>query len=342
MLLLAYAAATLFLAPYASRFLPHAQAPQTLALAQAELAAVPSDAPLSLIVEPQDGIAPLLEAISGARTSVDLVIYELQDPAVERALAQAAARGVKVRVLLENLNTFGRHPNDPAYQYLASSSVPVKWAPSYFPLTHQKTLIADGKTAYILTFNLQPQYYGGSRDFGVVDSDPIDVAAIEQAFKSDWQGAQEAAASGRDLVWSPGSSAALLALIAEASSTLDVYNEEMADPRITQALEAAAARGVSVRVVMTYATNWKQALNELTQSGVSVRTYASSAAFYIHAKAIVADDSEAFVGSENFSMQSLDQNRELGILLTRPDIIEELESTFTHDYAAARPYAVRK
>jgi cardiolipin synthase A/B len=339
--ILVWATVTLYLIPYAPRLLPHAIEPQNTALvAQAEIAAVPSDAQLSVIVEPQDTTAPLLTAISSAQKSIDLVVYELQDQKIEDALAQAKARGVAVRVLLENLNSFGRHPNQAAYDSLHTSNVPVKWAPSYFPLVHQKTLIIDGTTAYIMTFNLQPQYYASSRDFGIIDSDQSDVAAIESAFSSDWNGSQSPTQPGRDLVWSPGSSATVLALIAHATSTLDIYNEEMADPRVTQALEAAAARGVRVRVVMTYATNWKPAFNELVQKEVVVRTYSSSAKFYIHAKAIIADQNFAFVGSENFSAQSLDQNRELGILFTRPDIIAELESTFDHDYQNARSYKV--
>ncbi|HEV8666601.1 MAG TPA: phospholipase D-like domain-containing protein [Candidatus Paceibacterota bacterium] len=139
-------------------------------------------------------------------------------------------------------------------------------------------------------------------------------------------------------MWSPNSADTLIALISSATSTLEVYNEEMADPRIEAALTAAAARGVAVRVDMTYATNWKAALQSLAAAGVTVRTYASSAKFYIHAKVIVADGSEAFVGSENFSAQSLDSNRELGILIRRPDILQSLETTFDADWAGSRPF----
>jgi cardiolipin synthase len=112
----------------------------------------------------------------------------------------------------------------------------------------------------------------------------------------------------------------------------------MADPRVVSALEAAAQRGVSVRVDMTYSTSWKSALNELKAAGVEVRTYASTAKFYIHAKVIVADNKEAFVGSQNFSQQSLNSNRELGVLVARPDIISQFESTFDADWIGSRPY----
>lgn len=324
--------------PWNSRVLePLSQVQQNQAAA-VELASLSDQTPLRLITEPEDGIQEVGDDIEQAQKSVDLVIYELEDPDIEQKLVDAKNRGVSVRVILQNVNSFGTHPNQVAYDFLQSNDVPVKWAASYFALTHQKTLIVDGDSALIMTFNLSPQYYASSRDFGIRDTDSKDVAAIAAAFDSDWNGREEVASNGSDLVWSPGSAPTLLALIVSASSTLEVYNEEMADPRMTHALEDAAARGVLVRVDMTYATNWKDEFNELLDSGVQVHTYASSADRYIHAKMIIADGKTAFLGSENFSHPSLDSNRELGILISRPDILESLEQTFSNDWAEARVY----
>ena len=82
--------------------------------------------------------------------------------------------------------------------------MPVKWTPSYFALTHQKTLLVDGR-AYILTFNLTPQYYASTRDFGVIDTIAADAAAVRRTFDADWSGQRITAPNGADLVWSPGS-----------------------------------------------------------------------------------------------------------------------------------------
>jgi phosphatidylserine/phosphatidylglycerophosphate/cardiolipin synthase-like enzyme len=113
----------------------------------------------------------------------------------------------------------------------------------------------------------------------------------------------------------------------------------MNDQDITSALEAAAKRGVAVRVDMTYATNWKPALTELSSAGVLIRTYASSSKkLYIHAKMILADNATAFVGSENFSTGSLDDNRELGIVLSQRDVLDSLETVFNADWEQARPF----
>ncbi len=75
----------------------------------------------------------------------------------------------------------------------------MRWAPSYFAFTHQKSIVIDGSQAIIMTFNFTPQYYSTSRDFGVVDKNPADISAIEAAFNDDWQGKNDSAASGDDL-----------------------------------------------------------------------------------------------------------------------------------------------
>ena len=131
---------------------------------------------LALITEPQAGVAPVLSALRGARHQVDMVMYEDEDSQVNAALAADEHRGVKVRVLLNGgYYGEGSKENQTAYTYLQAHSVPVKWTPSYFALTHQKTLLVDGR-AYIFTFNLTPQYYASSRDFGVIDTIAADDA----------------------------------------------------------------------------------------------------------------------------------------------------------------------
>jgi cardiolipin synthase len=294
-------------------------------------------AALSLITEPNQGIAPVLNAIEHARHSVELVMYEDEDPRVDAALAADEHRGVSVRVLLnDGYHGQGSPENQGAYGYLQSHNVPVRWTPSYFALTHQKTLVADG-TAYILTFNLTPAYYASSRDFGVVDSNPNDLSAILRNFDADWSGQRSAAPDGKDLVWSPGSEQAQLNLVESAHEWLDVYNEEMDESDIEHALEADARRGVNVEVTMTADPSWDQAFAELSDAGVHVRTYAANAPLYIHAKVILTS-TRAFLGSENFSDGSLFDNRELGIVLSTASIIASLHHTFGADYAGAHPF----
>ena len=297
---------------------------------------------LSLVVEPDDGMHVVTQLIDNAKTSVDLVMYELDDATIERALANASARGVSVHVLLATgYQGAPSKINTAAYTYFQAHHVSVQWTPTYFALTHQKTLIVDKDTALIMTFNLVSKYYSTGRDFGVLDRDPTDVSAIETAFESDWNGTHVAAPNGDDLVWSPGSSDALVALIDSAKQSLLIYNEEMDDVAIEYALEAAAHRGVSVEVLMTYSSQWKKAFSDLVAAGVSIHTYSASvhAPLYIHAKMVLVDNATAFLGSENFSYGSLASNRELGIVFSKPDILTSLETVFNSDWGKGTAFS---
>jgi phosphatidylserine/phosphatidylglycerophosphate/cardiolipin synthase-like enzyme len=112
----------------------------------------------------------------------------------------------------------------------------------------------------------------------------------------------------------------------------------MADSAITSALCNVARRRVQVRVVMTDEDSWREAFDALAACGVQVRTYAADAPLYIHAKEILVDGREAFVGSQNFSWTSLQDNRELGIVTFARVIVSRLGQTFASDFRGASPF----
>jgi phosphatidylserine/phosphatidylglycerophosphate/cardiolipin synthase-like enzyme len=262
-------------------------------------------------------------------------MYELDDPVVESILAADAARGVRVRVILDK--AYAGYRNAAAFAYLGAHRVAVRWAPARFDLDHEKAAVIDDTTALVMTMNFTARYYATTRDVVVVDTQPADVAAIETTFDADWGvGGAAPAPTGEDLLWSPGSERALVDLIDSARDSVSVENEEMEDPHITDALAGAARRHVKVTVVMTEDSSWSDALDSLAAAGVEVRTYPDTeSALYIHAKIVVVDpgrtDERVFVGSQNFSAASLLYNRELGIVTARPTIVETLARLVASD-----------
>jgi len=293
---------------------------------------------LSLLVEPDQGLAPIYALMASARRSIDLTMYELVDTDAELALEQAASRGVVVRVLLDTNRE--RAANQAAYTELTDLGVRVAWADARYAATHQKTLVVDGSVAVVMSLNLTRRFYSDTRDFAVLDRNPADVAAIESVFDADYRHAKVASAAGTGLIWSPRQSGpALLALIDGATSSLLVENEELAYPAVTAALSRAARRGVHVVVVMTDATQWHQAFATLVAAGVAVRVIAQKAPLYIHAKVVVADigtpQQRAFTGSENFSAASLNHNRELGVQTADRAVVTGLAAVIEGDAAGA-------
>ena len=292
----------------------------------------------TLIVEPDAGIGPIDAFMASARRSVDLSMYELADPHAESILVADAARGVRVHVILDQ--RLERARNQAAFTYLSAHRVAVHWAPDADNTFHIKSVCVDGARCAVMTLNLTSGYYATTRDFAVVDSDLDDVAAIEETFAGDFGGHPEVPTLGADLVWSPGSTAALADLIGTASHTVLVYNEELNDRTTIKALAAAAHRGVRVEVVMTYQSSWVRNFDALTSAGAQVRVLYGEHPLYIHAKMIWVDGKRVFLGSENLSVASLTRNRELGLLNTDPAILHATQQTFEHDAVSARMWQV--
>jgi cardiolipin synthase A/B len=276
-------------------------------------------------------MAPVYELMSSATRSLEMTMYELDDPTAEQILVSDARRGVAVRVLLDE-DYEGRSVNRAAYEEFQTGGVAVRWANDR-EIFHQKTITVDDATSAIMTANLTSRYYSTTRDLIVVDRQPQDVAAIEQVFSEDFAGGEPSEApAGQDLVWSPGSEGPLSSLITSATRSVICENEEMDSPYIESALEADARRGVDVTVVMTTDSSYDAAFRALEAAGVHVVLYPdTSSALYIHAKAIDVDSARAFLGSENFSDASLDYNRELGIITSSAAVLGPLNSVLDGD-----------
>ena len=295
---------------------------------------------LQLVVEPDAGFGPAYDQMASPTRGLDLVVYELVDPRAEAILAADAARGVRVRVLLDR--NLEESANAAAYRYLQARGVSVEWAGPSYAATHEKAMVIDGVRLVVMTANLTARYYADTRDFVVVDGDGADAAAADAAFNADWGGGAAPAGVGDHLVWSPGSASELEGLIDGARHSLLVENEEMSAPDLLSALTRAARRGVDVQVTMTSSAEWQRAFRQLEAAGVHVAVMAQDAALYVHAKAIVADpgmsDVRFFVGSENFSVASLERNRELGVISGDPTVAAALATVLARDQAAAAPW----
>ncbi|MEU4302235.1 phospholipase D-like domain-containing protein [Kitasatospora aureofaciens] len=292
------------------------------------------------VVFPDQSHTVVYNLINSATKSIDVTMYELRDTTAVNDLIARRRAGVKVRVILDAQHT---SVNSSAYSALRAAGVGVTYSSSAFVYTHQKTVTVDGATSLILTGNLDATYYSSSRDYGVLDTDANDVNAIEQVFAADYAKTSITPSDGDNLVWSPTDSQdRLLALINGAQTSLDVEELEFGDQALVDAVTAAANRGVTVRVVGMDPSSYGSSFDEVTSAGARVVTYSSTTGLYIHAKAVVADygtsTAKVFAGSENFSDNSLNNNRELGLIVSDSGVLNTIESTFATDFANGTPY----
>lgn len=294
---------------------------------------------VQVFVEPDAGAEPILHAIEGANVSLAVEVYLLTDRSVVNALEDAATRGVDVRVMLDpQPYGFSAVSVQQTIEELAAAGVYAQASDPAYYYTHAKFMVVDGATLYVLTANLSKSGLGGSsaaanREYGVITTNAQDVAEAQAIFTADWNHTPTPALTDPRLVVSPvNARSTLTALITSAHSSLDIEDEEMLDSASEGDLIAAAGRGVKVEVVLPPPSGGGNDadVTRLLSGGVHV-DYLSAP--YIHAKLLIVDGSVAFVGSENFSATSLDQNRELGIIVSDPSALTTLGATFTQDWS---------
>jgi cardiolipin synthase A/B len=296
----------------------------------------------SLLAEPDQGLQPIYDLLSSAKKTIDMTMYELSDTQVTTILTSAASNGIAVRVILDQNNE--KANNTTAYNTLAAGKVQVHWANPTYLCTHQKTITIDSATSAIMTLNLTPEDYSATRDFAVITNDPADVAAIKTTFNADFTNAAIAPPTGDNLVWSPTNSrTAITNLINGAATSLLISQEVFEDSGIQAAVEAALKRGVAVTMVQeNLGGKYSPVLNTLKAAGAVIAIFSSKTGYYIHAKAFLADYGTAqamlFVGSENVSTDSLDKNRELGLIFNDAGCMEGIHTAITADYNNGTKY----
>jgi cardiolipin synthase len=279
---------------------------------------------MKLLVQPEDGIAPLLKAIRGAKASIHVVIFRFDLPDMEQELGKAVARGVPVHALIANTNRGGEKRLRKLEQRLLDSGVTVARTADDLSRYHGKLLIAD-KALFVLGFNYTRLDIERSRSFGIQAQDARLVKAALDLFESD-ANRQPYTPSDDRLVVSPENAREVLEkFISGAKKSLSIYEMNLGDKRMVKLLQERLKAGVEVRVI---------GKAPKLPEGIGLRKMAK---LRLHSRAIVRDGSRAFVGSQSLRRNELDNRREVGVIVTDSRIAGRIQKIFDEDWENAKP-----
>ncbi len=254
--------------------------------------------PNAVIVGPQNATA-IVSYISKAREAVYIEAYAFTWRDLAQTLASLAQRGVQIYVVLSG-NVYGGIPTTEKQlvQYLQQSGVHVAY--NYdFRFVHAKAFVIDNKTVILGSIN--PTYSGVTNDLGldvVVENSTLarQIAAI---ILNDYRGVYPSY-NYVGIVISPINSYQYLSWLLDRPGRAYAAVEEIfSSSGLADALMSKAA------VVIARVTDVQ-----------GVRTVGD-----LTAKVIVVGD-YVYVGSVNLSGSSINNNRELGLLLHCPSLAE--------------------
>jgi cardiolipin synthase A/B len=293
---------------------------------------------VTLVVEPDDGAAKILDGIKNATRSVHCEMYLFTDNAARDALIAAKKAGREVQVLLEKAPYPVTNANVTEYNALKAGGVDVRWTTGLFQLTHSKYCVIDAATAYVMTLNFTNAGFLANREYAAIDTDVDDVKQAEAVFAADFTGTAFKPVGGKLLLSPIDARVRLVGLLDGAATSIDVEMEELSDDDLENHFAAALGRGVAVRLVVPgsgLSSDTNATLLRLKGRGAQIKGLSSPA---IHAKAIVVDGKRAYVGSINLTTASIDRNREVGLITETASVLDRLKATIDADYAKGSPF----
>jgi len=323
-----------------------------------------------LLADGERAFDALIELLRGAKKSIDLTMFILgrddTGRAVIDALAERAAGGVRVRVILDAVGcarTFSIardaiEPKGEVRAFMPLGHSPIRGRTNL--RSHRKLAVIDREIVFGGGMNLADEYMGrGPRKNG--EPRWRDVSAIvrgsiaydaEAMFESDWAfaggKASGAARPREEEIGARGDEVAQLvpsgpdfatdtvydlfwSVIGEARTRVAIVTPYyVPDDALQHALVLAARRGVRAELVVPSVSN--HAVADVARRDLIRELVASGVIVHyyphgmVHAKAMIVDDAFAYVGSPNFDMRSLQLNYEDAIALYSPRAIADVRA----------------
>lgn len=309
-----------------------------------------------ILVFPEDGKKKIVQTIATAKKSLKIMAYNISDPDIIRAI-NTKAKSIPVTIILSNNRYSHEMTEGNANRINLNNKVQVKTNPQHLNQMHAKIMIIDDRVAFVGTGNWDSEslvgsnllHSSGARDFAVMVTNQNIVSLLKDIFDADFYNKRKHFNHQQIVVAPDNQRTKLLELIASAKHSIHIYQQSIQDRGIVKALIRAIQDGVKVKVLMQpYPFNKKFDYNVehqklLTQSGAEI--YLSNK-YYIHAKVMVIDQAtnnrKMYIGSCNFYSPSIDEGREIGIIVNDRDSVAKIIQTFANDLENSNRFIIQQ
>lgn len=275
---------------------------------------------MKVIVEPADGVGPLLAAIKKAKKSVEIAVFRFDRNDIATALEEAAAKGVRVTALIAFANRGGeQNLRKLELRFLGAGIIVARSADDLIRY-HDKYILIDRRVLYMLSFNFTHLDIDHSRGFGIITTNATWVREAIDLFQADCTRTAYAPKT-KTFVVSPANARDVLgSFLKRAKKQLLIYDPKISDKVMLRILQERAKAGVEIKVLGQVAGRVPFDAQKL-------------AGTRLHTRTIIRDGRQAFVGSQSLRTAELDSRRELGLIVQDPKAVKKLIDTFHADWA---------
>ena len=294
-------------------------------------------------------------------------IYQIKDAAIINALCERAEAGVQVDIIYEENpyqhafnkavkdqgNLLTQIINSPIRLYQRPENLKKAFPKGHY---HARYIIIDKNRFLLTTGNFDGTTFDHCRDFAVIFTKEKHETAFNtllDLFNSDItnQPISDLPESKALIIGPHNQREKIISYLEGAQKSVKMYQQFFNDPVIRDCvIKLIKEKGIKVEVVMmAYPTNYKTDPNAETQD-VLVKTGADVRLMdhlYGHARAVIVDDKFALIGTTQLSPPSLDENREITIIIKGAAVSNLLEQfkkdqAVAHSVAEGREMALKK
>lgn len=292
----------------------------------------------------------VLNNINNAKKSIDMAIYGYSGvPEIEKALQNAIARGVKIRLVYDSDSKgVNIYENTERLKTILKNNISDKNSSESGNLMHNKFYIFDNEILMTGSANLSYTDMSGFNSNSVIVIKDSELARI---YKKEF----EQMFSGRfhndkvtlrpydintnnlklDVYFSPQDravSSAVVPLIKKSTKYIYIPTFVLTHNGVTQELINAKRRGVDVKIIIdALNASGKHSKHQiLRDNGIEVKT--ENYAGKMHSKSMMVDDKYTVIGSMNFSNSGDKRNDENLIVIENSEVTKFYKEFFLYQW----------
>jgi phosphatidylserine/phosphatidylglycerophosphate/cardiolipin synthase-like enzyme len=286
-----------------------------------------------------------LSSIASAKETLDIAVYDIDDPGAVAAFIDAHKRGVKVRIITDNDNLKDKENEllpRTAIEDLKAAGIPVK-DDKRSPFMHHKFMIIDNKTVQTGSLNLTTtSLYQHNNNIIFVNSTQLAAnysAEFNRMFDKGLFGPNpheipypEININGISITthFSPGgdTKASIIKELQKASKNIKVLPFSFTDKDMANVMIEKSKAGVKIDAIFDACmVDQFSAYNIFKANGIFVRRDGNQA--LMHHKVMIIDDETVITGSFNYSKNAEDNNNENTLIIKS----KELANTYNKEFA---------
>lgn len=268
--------------------------------------------------------------------TIDLQTYEFTEKHLKTKLKSLAQSGTKIRIMIENkkYQQFKNTYKELQQYFSGIQNIEVK-SDKHLPTQYLHSKITLMQSWFwIQSSNLTHSTFAKNREHLFRSENPKVLTSLKLLFEKDWKGEKLLPTDLHPnlVVCNLNCREIITDLISGAKESLIIQTQYLNDPTLFK-LIAKKSESLNFKAIFSDTESNQDLPNYFGTHQVRLMKKP-----YIHTKMILIDKKILLLGSMNLSANSLDNNREIWILLLDPKLISQFLSEFKEDRESLQPH----